>query len=73
MFKETNVSLINQSQIIQNEHKILSEKTLLLELSLNEKNKEVDEMKNMLETKSSDLKSALKLVDVSESLTIEKS
>ena len=63
--KVANNALISQNHRLENEHKILSEKVLLLELSLNEKNQEIEEMQNMLGTKSNDLKSALKLVDVS--------
>jgi hypothetical protein len=49
--KEANISLISQNLALQNEQKTLSEKTLFLELSLKEKNQEVEEMKNMLGTK----------------------
>lgn len=38
---------------------------VLLELTVNEKNQEVEELKQLLETKSNELKSALKLVEVS--------
>lgn len=38
---------------------------VLLELTVNEKNHEVEELKQLLETKSNELKSALKLVEVS--------
>lgn len=65
LLKESNSTLIIQNQTLQNDNRILTEKTLLLELSLNEKNQEMEEMKNVLETKSNDLKSALKLIDVS--------
>lgn len=36
----------------------------MLELSFNEKNRELDEMKEMMNVKTNDLQSALKLVEV---------
>lgn len=57
--------LTDSSVQLQEQNRLLSEKTFVLELSLNEKNQELQEMKDMLEAKSNDLHSALKLIEVS--------
>lgn len=64
MLQETNQLLVDSNTELQNHNKALSDKTLMLEMSLNDKNRELEEMKEMMEVKTNDLKSALKLVEV---------
>lgn len=62
--QETNKILSGNNYNLQNENKDLTDKAIMLEMSLNQKDQELQEMKNILESKSQDLKSALKLVEV---------
>lgn len=62
--QESNSFLSSHNNELQNENKNLNERAVILQLSINEKNDELQEMKSILESKSNDLKSALKLVEV---------
>lgn len=62
--QESNSFLSSHNNELQNENKNLNEKAVILQLSINEKNDELQEMKSILESRSNDLKSALKLVEV---------
>lgn len=64
-FQEANNVLTSNNFDLQTENKGLNDKIILHELTINEKNQEVEELKQLLEAKSNELKSALKLVEVS--------
>ncbi|KAK7601104.1 hypothetical protein V9T40_008545 [Parthenolecanium corni] len=63
LLQEANNVLTSNNFDLQTENKGLNDKIILHELTINEKNQEVEELKQLLEAKSNELKSALKLVE----------
>lgn len=55
---------MNNYDTLQENHKILTEETVALKMQVQEKNQELGEMKEVLNNKSEELKSALQLVQV---------
>lgn len=62
--QEENKELNLNKMELQNDNKNLTDKTIMLEMSVSEKNQELEEMRNTLDYKSNDLKSAMKLIEV---------
>ncbi|XKL66077.1 hypothetical protein PGB90_009497 [Kerria lacca] len=61
--REENKELNLNKMELQNDNKNLTDKTIMLEMSVSEKNQELEEMRNTLDYKSNDLKSAMKLIE----------